>query len=375
MFTAINSHGETICLLHLQKDSTKMRATTWHCPQCHEEVIYKNGLAKRPHFAHTSQSICSKKEEETEEHLQGKQQLYEWLRPFADDLEIEKWLPDVNQRPDVWCVINGAVYVFEVQCSAIERKEIKRRSSNYFNHGIQVIWVLPERYLHRSSSSVYLQEWQLETCSVFPHSYPRLLFIGKQLQMVTLVSYLSPRKSSAFTESLPYTYSSFKKIIQPSSVNLEQLSGQLIYKNECRYGKRQLAKGLSLLVQEELLAARCPIHLHPSEVGWYVPAQVYINEPPLIWQLYVYLNLQKHQDQGLEEWIERERSEIAKQLQITERQAELAMVQYFYLYKRMTTLANRGATHPFPKSADEGHRYDQTCFLYSNCSITRAELG
>ncbi|EZH66999.1 hypothetical protein DH09_03400 [Bacillaceae bacterium JMAK1] len=375
MFTAINSQGETVCLLHLQNDAKQMRETKWHCPQCHEEVIYKKGLSKRSHFAHTSQSICSKKKEETEEHLQGKQQLYEWLRTFADEIEIEKWLPSVNQRPDIWCLIDGTVYVFEIQCSAIERKEIKRRSSNYFSHNIQVIWVLPERYLHRSSGSVYLQEWQLETCSVFPHSYPRLLFIGKQLQMVTLLSYLSPRKSSAISESLPYTYSSFKKITQPSSVNLEQLSGQLIYKNECRYGKRQPAKGLSLRVQEELLSSRCPLHLHPCEVGWYVPAQVYINEPPLIWQLYVYLNLQKHQVQGLDEWVEGERSEIAKQLEITERQAELAMVQYFNLYKRMTKLATQGVVHHYPKSADEGHRYDQVCFLYSNCSITRAELG
>ena len=58
-------------------------------------------------------------ESETEEHLSGKRDLFEWIRkqPDVTNAILEGWIPETKQRPDIMFKYKGIQYIIEYQCS------------------------------------------------------------------------------------------------------------------------------------------------------------------------------------------------------------------------------------------------------------------
>lgn len=134
------------------------------CPVCDGKMIYKNGEFKIAHFAH-EKSECSLmySETETKEHLNGKKALYEWLKAQEGviNLQLEAWIPETKQRPDIYFEYDGERYVIEYQCSPIATKYAERHRL-YELAGIKDIWILGtekyyinENYLNRILSYEY----------------------------------------------------------------------------------------------------------------------------------------------------------------------------------------------------------------------------
>jgi competence CoiA-like predicted nuclease len=81
-------------------------------------------------------------EPETEEHLNGKRDLYEWIKKQhgVTNAVLEGWIPQTKQRPDIVFEYNGYKCVIEYQCSPIASEYIERHEL-YKAAGINDIWI------------------------------------------------------------------------------------------------------------------------------------------------------------------------------------------------------------------------------------------
>ncbi|MEA0561801.1 MULTISPECIES: competence protein CoiA [Lysinibacillus] len=119
------------------------RQMKFFCPQCLEPVQLKIGHSKIPHFAHLTNNKCSQlfSEGESKLHLQGKIQLYEWLKKLKYKVKLEPFLNKLSQRPDILVTMDDKHFAFEYQCSTIPHEIWDRRTEGYEKNGIQAIWL------------------------------------------------------------------------------------------------------------------------------------------------------------------------------------------------------------------------------------------
>lgn len=112
------------------------------CPQCGEQYTYNHGKIRIPYFKHLNADCVMYGEPETEEHIQGKIDLFEWIQKQdgVSDVRLEGWLPETKQRPDIMFKYNGKQYVIEYQCSPISSEYIERHEL-YQVAGIHDIWI------------------------------------------------------------------------------------------------------------------------------------------------------------------------------------------------------------------------------------------
>ena len=124
------------------------------CPACGRPYEYCHGKIKAPYFRHMDKEECEDKysESETEEHMQGKKDLYEWVKnqPGVTNAVLEAWIPETKQRPDIMFTYNNKKYVIEYQCSPIASEYLERHEL-YNAAGIHDIWICgTEKYLGRN---------------------------------------------------------------------------------------------------------------------------------------------------------------------------------------------------------------------------------
>ncbi|MDT2813565.1 competence protein CoiA family protein [Vagococcus carniphilus] len=155
MLIAKSQSGKMMDLsLKKKSDIQALKKKKWYCPSCQEVVIIKNGNVMCSHFAHKQKSDCSSfSENESKEHLLGKKLIAENCKKFSIPYELEAFLPDLKQRPDI-LVANK--YAIEFQCSPLSISRFKERTATYQDNGYQVIWILGGK-LHLTSKPTKLQ--------------------------------------------------------------------------------------------------------------------------------------------------------------------------------------------------------------------------
>ena len=84
MLTAIKKDGTPFSLLpRVPKEKLRRirEDQEFQCPECKEKVMMKIGTQRMEHFAHQKGSLCVESyERESEYHLAGKLQLFQWLK-------------------------------------------------------------------------------------------------------------------------------------------------------------------------------------------------------------------------------------------------------------------------------------------------------
>ena len=115
------------------------------CPICNKPYEYCHGEFKIPYFRHKEKDKCEDvySEPETEEHIKGKRDLFEWVKGQNNvtDAILEGWIPETHQRPDIMFKYNGEQYVIEYQCTPIASEYVKRHYL-YKAAGIIDIWIV-----------------------------------------------------------------------------------------------------------------------------------------------------------------------------------------------------------------------------------------
>lgn len=120
------------------------RKKKWFCPGCQTQVIIKSGKINRAHFAHKTRETCSLfSESESEEHLKGKKIIANNCEKYGIEYELEAFLPELNQRPDV--LIEKKIAI-EFQCSSLSSERFKERTESYLDYGYQVVWLLGKKF-------------------------------------------------------------------------------------------------------------------------------------------------------------------------------------------------------------------------------------
>lgn len=119
------------------------------CPQCQEPLQLKIGQIRIPHFSHFQQSDCEAlfSERESQTHLLGKQHLYEFFERLALSPQLEPYLPQIKQRPDLLIEYVNRQFAIEFQCSNLQREIFLERTLGYIRAKITPIWILhtPQR--------------------------------------------------------------------------------------------------------------------------------------------------------------------------------------------------------------------------------------
>lgn len=123
------------------------------CPACGKVYEYCHGEVISPYFRHKDKEECEDKysEPETDEHINGKIKLYEWIKKQngVANVVLEGWIPETKQRPDIMFIYNGNQYVIEYQCTPIST-EYHERHTLYQTAGINDIWICgTDKYLEK----------------------------------------------------------------------------------------------------------------------------------------------------------------------------------------------------------------------------------
>ena len=72
------------------------KATKYFCPECHNLVRYCHGKHKQQYFAHFRRA-CKHGGPESNEHLLGKKQIFNWVGGQHWEARLEQYLPTISQ--------------------------------------------------------------------------------------------------------------------------------------------------------------------------------------------------------------------------------------------------------------------------------------
>lgn len=191
MFTAKTASG---VLLHLPdlnwKEIQQLPRLGYSCPDCNQPVILKKGNYKLPHFAHhlscTSNSLSPN---ETEQHLVGKQLLYDLLSNYFKQVHLEYYFPSIKQRADI-CLAGELSLVLEYQCSSIPATEVISRTEGYYQCGYEVRWFLHPKFLPVMQKKLTIVKLsRFLQCCLYTHKnlVQTLTFLNPETHSTTIV--------------------------------------------------------------------------------------------------------------------------------------------------------------------------------------------
>lgn len=146
MLVAVNKVNQYVNALDEQKN--KKRKKDYYCPSCKEPVFLKKGLINQAHFTHFQKSDCTVfSEGETEEHVLGKKILYRWFTEQEIPCQLEAYLPNLKQRPDLLIWLDEQTpAAIEFQCSALSAERMMERTLGYTKNGYRVYWILGQNF-------------------------------------------------------------------------------------------------------------------------------------------------------------------------------------------------------------------------------------
>lgn len=295
MLTAKNQWGETVYIGDLIKKEGvhRLRENHYFCPLCKGRVIVKLGVQRISHFAHVQLSpLCVEYERESAYHMQAKIQLFEWLKTECSKVELEAFLPDIMQRPDLMFSFLGNTYCVEYQCSPLSEEIFEKRTNGYLSSGLTPLWILGANRVHRKQTNLI--------------SLPKFqsLFIKKNITGAWyLPSYCPNLKSFISITNLhplsPHTMQCDYDVIPQSQLHLSQWLNPIFqstfYVSNWRKGIQHVKDNIIHFQThyhflQELYRNRLHLYLLPPYVGVPLRDNLLLETSPIIWQMYVLLD-------------------------------------------------------------------------------------
>ncbi|WP_407372434.1 competence protein CoiA [Carnobacterium sp.] len=168
MLIAVSKGNQYINALDVQKNPKQKR--DYYCPSCKEPVFLKKGAVKQAHFTHFQKNDCTVfSEGETQEHISGKKILFRWFTQQEIPCQLEAYLPNLKQRPDllVWLDDQTPVAI-EFQCSTLSVERMIERTLGYTEKGYKVYWILGQNFHFKnkltSFQRLFIQEHKKIGC-------------------------------------------------------------------------------------------------------------------------------------------------------------------------------------------------------------------
>lgn len=264
----------------------------FYCPICKEQVIMKAGPKLIPHFAHRSDVRCPSQEGgEGSYHEKGKLLLYEWLGKQNGKVTLEKYLPDINQRPDLLLETKEKKIAIEFQCARIPGTVIQKRNQGYKKAGFHPIWIIGAKnhFNRMDRDRLKIDHFLLQFIHQFSSTYPLTLyfFCPDTLQLATFQDIYLTKTTQAIGkirfDQLPNI--AFKDLFRENRLTKEELYH--LWKKEKRYfriGKRPMPYGKMRTWYQWLYLKGTQMEYLPSTVHLPVVSQFAMRTPPWDWQ-------------------------------------------------------------------------------------------
>ncbi|HHW39052.1 MAG TPA: hypothetical protein GXX18_17770 [Bacillales bacterium] len=295
MLLAITETGRTISLVKKWDKQELLNITENErilCPSCKESVQLKKGNKRIWHFAHVSKKNCEiQLENESEYHLKGKIQLYDWLRNQGIHVEVEKYLPKIKQRPDLFVTWEDHQYALEFQCSNIESTVLLKRTTAYLHENITPIWILGgNRFKRGSENSLKLTAFDLLMTNSSDNKTLTLIYYCPATRQFSIVSSLTPYSPINFLASVDF--------FLPNRISFPELiNARRVHKMPCNPNwlslKRRWRTNSYLFAADSFKRIfyenGLPLSLVPSEAGIPVELMIWIRTEPVIWQGWILL--------------------------------------------------------------------------------------
>ncbi|EMA6345019.1 competence protein CoiA family protein [Bacillus cytotoxicus] len=305
LFVAKRENGETIHLLYHQDKKTLLilrERERFFCPACGKEVQLKLGNQKVWHFAHKNIEQCiGSAEPESNYHMRGKEQLYRWIISQKIRAEIEKYIPEIRQRPDILIERNGKSLALEYQCTSISTNQLQKRTYAYQKAGIQIIWILGGNQLKRNAP-YWTSVSSFHAFCIQSYPQPYLLFFCPDKKIFQKCIFLTPFSTNIhFAHIIPFSIrtSTFENIFQ--QIPFRKGALERVWKN-----KKNLFRMHALPIwndhQKALLRMfyqlKISPSIFPSEIGVPLPSAFSFQTSPFIWQAFLYLDFMENFKRG-----------------------------------------------------------------------------
>ncbi|WML43389.1 competence protein CoiA family protein [Neobacillus sp. PS3-40] len=306
MLTAKTKTGKKLCLGYKYKKETLLYLRSkeeFFCPVCEEKVSLKIGDKKIYHFAHQKGGSCREfYENETEYHMKGKLQLYQWLKGQNIAAELEYFDKEIQQRPDILFLYNGNKFAVEFQCSSIPEQLFTKRTENYLKHGYTPLWILGGNHYKKKDN---------ETVSITNFQY---LFLRKTKDGQFFLPYYFPDKKHFHLLYSIFPFSMKNAFGQTLSLSLDKLTISSILDPKVNIKLSDQAWRKKLEVYQlhwsaypspgkkyflrTLYNLRMNLFLMPPEIGLPILHSWLIQTPAFIWQAYLYIDIFRKKNIG-----------------------------------------------------------------------------
>lgn len=298
MLVANKKNGEKLSLGDSwdKKELTAARAKEkFFCPECNEEVIMKLGSRRIWHFSHQAGSSCqSEFERESEYHLSGKLQLFQWLKKQGINAELERYDSLIRQKPDIAFEWQGKKYAVEFQCSIIPEELFIKRTQRYHEGGYTPIWIAAENLIKRTgTNAVSLSNFLYLFIRRPRKTWNITAFCPLTSQFIELhhLITVSSRKTINTLEIHPLSNYSADDLIFPDKKNIRFLRTWQTELQKYKFRYLTYPGSYHNPFLNELYKNHLNMLLLPPEIGLPVFSNPYIETPPLIWQMYLYLDV------------------------------------------------------------------------------------
>ncbi|PEY72370.1 competence protein CoiA [Bacillus thuringiensis] len=296
IFIAKRENGEKIHLLYNCNEELLRRMRQqerFFCVACGKEVQMKLGKQKSWHFAHKKVDSClAFYEAESMYHRHGKELLYRWFKRQNFHVDIEHYLPQIQQRPDIFIKRAGRKIAIEYQCANLSIEQLYKRTYLYWRAGIQVIWIIGGNQL-KKQSAYWMKFSSLMAFSLQSYPQPFLIFFcskQKSFMKCAFLTSFSTSVSFSHTIYLPTETTTFELLFSPVPFQKEILDREwkqrkdYFRKNALPIWNYNYKSLLRLLYQ-----FKCTPASFPSEVGVPLPSGFAFQTNPFIWQAFLYM--------------------------------------------------------------------------------------
>ncbi|MFA9457221.1 competence protein CoiA family protein [Halalkalibacter sp. AB-rgal2] len=304
MFTASLSNGTIISLVDdwpLQELKDLRKKDQFYCPVCEKPVVLKIGRKNHSHFAHHSKQGCSYlPEHETNYHLTGKRDLYDWLKNQNVPVKMEYYLPIIKQRPDLVFRLQNKLYALEYQCSTIPLDLIEKRTEGYLQQGIIPVWILGGNRLKRRGQHQFtLQAYEWFASIEQQTSERMIVYYCPETKAISHLHHITPYSTTKVLASyneVPLIDTKIETVLYPPLKPSQLLQQWLTIKKHWRY---QIPHPYPHLIEryfrQLVYKHRLSPSLFPIEAGWPTSYCELLETPTYIWQTFLLLECFQYQ--------------------------------------------------------------------------------
>lgn len=293
-----SGHLVTLAMLSRRKIESLRCKEKFYCPTCHEKVIIRAGPQTIPHFAHYRKTLCPSAEGgEGPYHEKGKMLLYQWLKKQKMNVTLEKYLPQISQRPDISLKMKQKEIAIEFQCARIPIKQLQQRNEGYLKLGIQPIWILGANQFTRTGPHhLKVDQFTLRFIHRFNSRISTSLYYFcpnvKQFLTASDLFFTRGKTAAVKFQFMNLDSMSFHDLFRLHSFRFSELTHLWTYeKKRFRIGKRITPRGRELSWRQWLYLKQIPIEHLPSVVYLPVPSQYLMKSPLWDWQSRICLDL------------------------------------------------------------------------------------